>query len=52
MNKEGNIYTFSFAIIMVLIVGTLLAVTSEVLMDRKLKNKADKNKKNRYTFLF
>ena len=42
MNKEGNIYTFSFAIIMVLIVGTVLAVTSEVLQPLKKQNTADK----------
>ena len=44
MNKESNIYTFSFAIIMVLIVGTLLAVTSELLQPRKEQNKEDKKK--------
>ena len=42
MNKESNIYTFTFAIIMVLVVGVLLAVTSEVLQPRKKQNKADK----------
>lgn len=42
MNKESNIFTFSFAIIMVLIVGTILAVTSEFLMPQKLKNQKDK----------
>ena len=42
MNKQGNIYTFSFAIIMVLIVGTVLAVTSEVLQPLKIQNTADK----------
>ena len=31
MNKESNLYTFTFAVVMVLIVGTILAVTSEVL---------------------
>ena len=42
MNKESNIYTFTFAIIMVLVVGVLLAVTSEVLQPKKKQNKADK----------
>ena len=42
MNKDSNLYTFTFAIIMVLVVGTLLAVTSEVLQPRKKQNKADK----------
>ncbi len=42
MNKESNLYTFSFAIVMVLVVGTVLAVTSEVLQPRKKQNMADK----------
>ena len=42
MNKESNLYTFTFAIIMVLVVGTVLAVTSEVLQPRKKQNAADK----------
>ena len=42
MNKESNLYTFTFAIIMVLIVGTGLAITSEVLQPRKKQNAADK----------
>tara|TARA_B100001741_G_scaffold90129_1_gene73802 strand:- start:449 stop:1204 length:756 start_codon:yes stop_codon:yes gene_type:complete len=42
MNKESNLYTFTFAIIMVLVVGTILAVTSEVLQPRKKQNAADK----------
>jgi len=42
MNKESNIYTFSFAIVMVLIIGVGLAVTSEVLQPRKKQNKANK----------
>ncbi len=42
MNKESNIFTFSFATIMVLVVGTVLAVTSEVLKPKKIQNKADK----------
>ncbi|MBF25975.1 MAG: NADH:ubiquinone reductase (Na(+)-transporting) subunit C [Flavobacteriales bacterium] len=42
MNKESNLYTFLFAIIMVLVVGTVLAVTSEVLQPRKKQNAADK----------
>ncbi|MAZ58592.1 MAG: NADH:ubiquinone reductase (Na(+)-transporting) subunit C [Flavobacteriales bacterium] len=42
MNKESNIYTFTFAIIMVLVIGILLAVTSELLQPRKKQNKNDK----------
>ncbi|RPG60460.1 MAG: NADH:ubiquinone reductase (Na(+)-transporting) subunit C [Flavobacteriales bacterium TMED191] len=42
MNKETNLYTFTFAIIMVLVVGTILAVTSEVLQPRKKQNATDK----------
>jgi len=42
MNKESNLYTFLFAIIMVLIVGTALALTSEVLQPMKKQNAADK----------
>ena len=42
MNKESNIYTFSFAIVMVLIIGTALAFTSEILQPRKKQNAADK----------
>ena len=42
MNKESNIYTFTFAIIMVLVIGTILAVTSELLQPRKKQNAADK----------
>mgnify|MGYP001166855891 CR=1 FL=1 len=42
MNKESNLYTFTFAILMVLIIGTILAFTSEVLQPRKKQNTADK----------
>tara|TARA_B100001250_G_C19756252_1_gene770234 strand:+ start:602 stop:1375 length:774 start_codon:yes stop_codon:yes gene_type:complete len=42
MNKESTIYTFLFATIMVLIVGILLACTSEILMTRKIQNAKDK----------
>ena len=42
MNKESNLYTFSFAILMVLVIGIGLAVTSELLQPMKKKNKADK----------
>ena len=42
MNKESNLYTFTFAIIMVLIIGTVLAFTSEILQPRKKQNAADK----------
>ena len=42
MNKESNLYTFSFAILMVLVIGIGLAVTSESLQPMKKKNKADK----------
>ena len=42
MNKESNIYTFTFAVMMVLIIGTVLAFTSEILQPRKKQNAADK----------
>jgi len=42
MNKESNIYTFTFAVIMVLVIGIVLAVTSELLQPRKKQNKNDK----------
>jgi len=42
MNKESNVYTFTFAIIMVLVIGTVLAFTSEFLQPRKTQNAADK----------
>ena len=46
MNKESTVYTFLFATIMVLIVGVLLATTSEYLMDRKVQNAKDKKMMN------
>ena len=42
MNKESNIFTLSFAVILVVLVATILAVTSEVLKPRQVKNKSDK----------
>ena len=42
MDKESNLYTFTFAILMVLIVGTALALTSELLQPKKKQNAADK----------
>ena len=42
MNKESTLYTFLFATVMVLIVGILLASTSEFLMERKVQNAKDK----------
>ena len=40
MDKESNLYTFTFAILMVLIVGTALALTSELLQPKKKQNAA------------
>ena len=42
MDKESNLYTFTFAILMVLFVGTALALTSELLQPKKKQNAADK----------
>ena len=42
INKNSNGYTFSFAILMVVVVGTLLAVASQGLKSRQDKNKSDK----------
>ena len=46
INKDSNIFTFSFAIIMVLIVAISLAVVSESLSSMKKENKEDKKKIN------
>ena len=46
INKDSNIFTFSFAIIMVLIVAISLAVVSESLSSMKKANKEDKKKIN------
>lgn len=42
INKNSNGYTFTFAILMVVVVGTLLAVASQGLKSRQDKNKSDK----------
>ena len=42
INKDGNLYTFSFAILLVCIVGTTLAVASQGLKTKQLKNASDK----------
>ena len=42
INKNSNGYTFTFAIIMVVVVGTLLATASLGLKDRQDKNASDK----------
>ena len=42
MNKESNIFTLLFAVILVVLVATVLAVTSEVLKPRQEKNLSDK----------
>ena len=44
MNKESNLYTFSFAIVMVLVIAVMLSVVSEVFMPFKDKNKSDKKR--------
>ena len=46
INKDSNIFTFSFAIMMVLIVAISLAFVSESLSDMKKANKIDKKKIN------
>ena len=45
-NKDSNIFTFSFAIVMVLIVAISLAVISESLSPMQKANKMDKKKIN------
>ena len=42
INKNSNGYTFTFAILMVAVVGTLLAVASQGLKSRQDKNTSDK----------
>jgi Na+-transporting NADH:ubiquinone oxidoreductase subunit C len=42
INKNSNGYTFTFAIVMVVVVGTLLAVASQGLKSRQDKNTSDK----------
>jgi len=42
LNKNSNLYTFSFAFTMVVIVGTLLAIASEGLKELQEKNADDK----------
>lgn len=42
INKNSNGYTFTFAILMVVVVGTLLAVASQGLKSRQDKNTSDK----------
>ena len=42
IDKNSNAYTFTFAIIMVVVVGTLLAVASQGLKTRQEKNATDK----------
>jgi Na+-transporting NADH:ubiquinone oxidoreductase subunit C len=42
INKNSNKYTFSFAVAMVAVVGTLLAVASQGLKSRQDKNATDK----------
>jgi len=46
INKDSNIFTFSFAILMVLVVAISLAVVSESLSSMKKANKIDKKKIN------
>ena len=46
INKDSNIFTFSFAIMMVLVVAISLAFVSESLSDMKKANKIDKKKIN------
>ena len=46
INKDSNIFTFSFAIMMVLVVAISLAFVSESLSEMKKANKIDKKKIN------
>jgi len=46
INKEGSVYTFTFAIIMVVLVGATLAFTSMALKDTIKKNVNDKKMMN------
>ena len=51
IDKNSNSYTFGFAILMVIVVGSLLAVASQGLKTRQEKNATDK-KLNLFNFLF
>jgi len=42
IDKNSNIYTFGFAIVMVVVVGSLLAIASQGLKSRQDKNATDK----------
>ncbi|MDB2622272.1 NADH:ubiquinone reductase (Na(+)-transporting) subunit C [Flavobacteriales bacterium] len=42
INKNSNVYTFGFAVVMVAVVGSLLAVASQGLKSRQDKNATDK----------
>ena len=42
IDKNSNVYTFGFAIVMVAVVGTLLALASQGLKSRQDKNATDK----------
>ena len=42
IDKNSNGYTFTFAIIMVVVVGSLLAIASQGLKSRQDKNASDK----------
>ena len=42
INKNSTGYTFTFAILMVVVVGTVLAFTAMSLKDRQAANAADK----------
>ena len=42
IDKNSNSYTFGFAILMVIVVGSLLAVASQGLKTRQEKNATDK----------
>ena len=43
IDKNSNIYTFGFAIVMVVVVGSLLAIASQGLKSRQDKNATDKD---------
>lgn len=45
LNKQSNLYTIAYIIVLVVIVGTVLAVTSMLLKDRQQENAAADKKK-------
>jgi Na+-transporting NADH:ubiquinone oxidoreductase subunit C len=50
MNRDSNLYTFLFAAVMVLVVATVLAFTSQSLKD--LQNENVRKEKNAKYFIY